>query len=120
MRTILIIDDSEDVCFLMQHLLARQGFEVLIAQNGREGLALAETHLPDLIFCDVGMPELNGYETEAALRQDPATAAIPFVFLSAASDTQFFSKLAEVGPNACLQKPFSAQALVDMVHRHLP
>ena len=64
-------------------MLEMEGFTVLWAEQGRRGLELARSHLPDLILCDVMMPELDGHGVLQALRADPATATIPFIFLTA-------------------------------------
>jgi two-component system sensor histidine kinase/response regulator len=84
-----------------------EGYEVLGAENGRFGVELAQEHKPDLIICDVTMPELDGYGVLTELRQMPQTAAIPFIFLTARADRSFMRHGMELGADDYLTKPFS-------------
>lgn len=83
MTTILVIEDMDVLREEIAEILQYEGFQVLSAPDGRQGLALANQHLPDLILCDIAMPELDGYDTLRAIRANPATATIPFIFLTA-------------------------------------
>ena len=82
MPRILVIDDDEQVCEMIASSLRLEGFETMQARDGHKGIEAAREHSPDLIICDVMMPNLDGYATLSALRQDPATATIPFIFLT--------------------------------------
>ena len=86
MTKILVIEDEEALRVNLQVLLEAEDFQSVGAPNGRSGVELAREHLPDLILCDVMMPELDGYGVLAELRQDPVTATIPFIFLTARAD----------------------------------
>src|ERR1051326_4495037 len=86
MKRILVIDDDSAVMALTTRALQSRGFQTMTAHNGVVGLEMAKKHMPDLIICDIQMPQLNGYETLAALRQDAATATIPFIFLTGMAD----------------------------------
>jgi CheY-like chemotaxis protein len=88
MTRILIIEDEEPLREAIVDTLTFEGYEPLQARNGAEGLAMARAYLPDLIICDVLMPELDGRGVQAALREDPATAA-----------TRSFSSLRSPTPN---------------------
>lgn len=80
---ILVVEDNEDNLQLVRFLLERGGYQVLCAYNGREGLALARQHLPDLILMDLSLPEVDGWQAAEQLKADPATASIPLWALTA-------------------------------------
>lgn len=83
MKTILLIEDHPPMRANLVLMLEMEGFHVLAEEDGRRGLELARSAAPDLILCDVMMPELDGYGVLQALRADPATATVPFLFLTA-------------------------------------
>ena len=80
---ILVIEDEESVRLNLVELLEAEGYQCVVARDGEEGVRAAWNELPDLIICDVLMPQLDGFSVLARLAQDPATALIPFVFLTA-------------------------------------
>ncbi len=86
MTKLLVIDDDHTVRVNLVELLEAEDFEVLSAKDGRQGVEIARQSLPDLIICDIMMPELDGYGVLAELRQDSAAATIPFIFLTALAD----------------------------------
>jgi len=86
MKKILVIEDEPSVRANILELLEAEEFDVVSAENGFIGALWAQQHLPDLITCDVMMPEVNGYEVLSTLRQDSRTATIPFIFLTAMAD----------------------------------
>lgn len=81
-KTILIIDDNKDFLEIFSMKLKQAGFDVSIAHSGMEGFDLAKKNKPDLILLDVEMPEMNGVETLAKLKEEPGTAAIKVIFLT--------------------------------------
>jgi len=83
---ILVIEDEKSVQANIIKLLQFEDFDVIGAENGYVGVQMAKEQLPDLILCDIMMPELDGYGVRHTLCQDPVTATIPFVFLSAKAD----------------------------------
>lgn len=85
MTTILIIEDEAPIREEVRDWLQFEEFEVLDAENGRLGLQLALMHKPDLILCDIAMPEMNGYEILLEIRSNPTLGNLPFVFLTAAA-----------------------------------
>ncbi len=87
-KTILIIEDEAELRKVFRQILQFEGFTVLEAGDGRAGLEAARAHIPDLILCDVLMPEMNGYQTSEALRKDPRTAQIPIIITSALAHTE--------------------------------
>jgi signal transduction histidine kinase len=112
MSKILVIEDDISVRLNIGDLLQAESFNVITAENGYLGLQLAQTEIPDLIICDVMMPELNGYEFVKALRQNPKTAIIPLIFLTAKSEKTDFRKCMELGADDYIIKPFSRTELL--------
>ncbi|MCS6814644.1 MAG: response regulator [Cyanobacteria bacterium] len=83
MNTILVIEDEAHIREIIQDVLSLENFHTLTAENGRIGIQLAKECQPDLILCDIMMPELDGYRVLQELRQHEATASIPLIFLTA-------------------------------------
>src|SRR5215216_1359975 len=81
--TILVIEDDRDSSQLVSRILAEEGYQPLSASDGKSGLALAEAQHPDLILCDIMMPQMDGLTVLRTLRSRSSTATIPFVFLTA-------------------------------------
>ena len=104
---------------LISESLKLYGFEILVAEDGEKGTALAKEHLPDLIICDIRMPKKDGYETLTALRDDEATTTIPFIFLSGASEKIDMRKGMELGADDYLTKPFTHKELMAAVNARL-
>jgi DNA-binding NarL/FixJ family response regulator len=105
MTRILLIEDQAAMRRNLSLMLKMEGFEVLAAENGRSGLELAQREKPDLILCDVMMPELDGYGVLSSLRADAATATIPFIFLTARSDKPDLRRGMNLGADDYLTKP---------------
>lgn len=82
MKTVLVIDDDADVCEMLTTLLDAQGYRVLVSCNGRHGCELAFETCPDVILCDLLMPEMTGFEAINRLRDDPRTWRIPVIVMS--------------------------------------
>jgi len=109
---ILLVEDDPDIQRMVQLSLKFQGgHEVSVASGGKEGLEKAEQEQPDLILLDVMMPEMDGYETCRRLKANPATAAIPVVFLSARAQQSEIQKGRELGAIGYLVKPFDPLTL---------
>ena len=105
MTRILVIEDQAPMRRNLSLMLRMEGFEVQAAENGRSGLELARSEKPDLILCDVMMPELDGYGVLESLRAEPATATIPFIFLTARSDKPDVRQGMNLGADDYLTKP---------------
>jgi signal transduction histidine kinase len=116
MKKILLIEDNRSIRESTLELLMAEGFDVLGISNGKLGIEVAQTYLPDMILCDVVMPELDGYEVLSALRQKPATAAIPFIFLTARSTKEDFRLGMELGADDYLTKPFTPTELLTAIN----
>ncbi|WP_199248903.1 response regulator [[Phormidium] sp. ETS-05] len=115
MKTILVIEDDERVRENIVDLLEAEEYRTLTAPNGLEGVEKAKQYLPDLIICDVMMPELDGYGVIQALRQNEATATIPFIFLTAKTEKTDTRKGMELGADDYLTKPFTLEELLKAI-----
>ncbi|MEP7287869.1 MAG: hybrid sensor histidine kinase/response regulator [Chloroflexota bacterium] len=119
MKTILVIDDEQSIMENIVETLEYYEYSTLSAPNGAIGLQLARQHLPDLILCDVMMPEMDGYRMLLALRSDPITSLIPLMFLSAKVDRQSVRYGIELGADDYLTKPFIPEELISAVNARL-
>jgi signal transduction histidine kinase len=99
--------------------LSYEGFAPLQAEDGVVGVQVAREHLPDLIICDIMMPELDGYGVLEQLRSDPITATIPFIFLTAKTDKSSMRRGMEMGADDYLTKPFSPDELLNAITSRL-
>jgi diguanylate cyclase len=115
--TILVIENEDFVRENILELLEAEGFKAIGANNGREGMALAGRHRPQLILCDVIMPNYSGYEVLEALRCHNKLAHTPFVFMSAKAAPDDAERGLAAGANYYLTKPFSLQELLDVIGR---
>lgn len=106
MTKILLIEDEEPVRENVLELLEAEGFEAIAAENGLIGLELARQLLPDLILCDLRMPELDGYGVLKALRSEAKTKQIPVMFLTAKAAKTDLSFGLDLGADAYITKPF--------------
>lgn len=118
-KQILIIDDEDAIRANLLRFLRMEGYVVREAINGRAGLESVRESRPDLILCDVMMPELDGFAVLKSIRGDSATAAIPFIFLTASvelDDQRFGHKL---GDETYLAKPFNLPKLLELIRLKL-
>ncbi len=115
MPKILVIEDEESVRENLLDLLEAENFETVVAANGKIGLNMAMSEQPDLIVCDMMMPELDGYGVLTALRQEPSTATIPFIFLTAKSAQSDFRQGMNMGADDYLTKPFTRAELLSAI-----
>lgn len=118
-QSILVIEDHHEMRDNICELLELSNYKVSDAPNGKEGVKKALSEVPDLIICDIMMPELDGYEVLYMLSRNPATAAIPFIFLSAKAEKQDFRKGMDLGADDYLTKPFEEIDLLSTVERRL-
>ncbi|MEH1789108.1 MAG: response regulator [Nostoc sp.] len=119
MNTILIIEDEPQVRVNIQEILQLSDFETLIAANGKIGLEIAQAKLPDLIICDIMMPELDGYSVLSALRQNEATTNIPLIFVTAKAERSDFRQGMDFGADDYLTKPFTPEELLSAIASRL-
>jgi two-component system CheB/CheR fusion protein len=102
---ILIIEDNRDAAKTLCLLLSRYGHEVTSAHSGRHGVETAQTWKPDVVLCDLGLPEMDGYEVAAALRQDPDTSGLRLIALSGYGQEEDRRKSEAAGFDLHLTKP---------------
>ncbi|NJO42329.1 MAG: response regulator [Cyanobacteria bacterium RU_5_0] len=115
MKTILVIDDDKAIRDLIQELLTVEGFNVLAAESGHAGIELAQNHRPDLILCDVQMPYMDGYNVLLSLQQNPSTALIPFIFLTASGTREDLRRGMNLGADDYLVKPCIPEELISAI-----
>lgn len=119
MQRILVIEDEEALLEEVSDTLRFEGYDVIGARNGLIGLQQAREHLPDLIICDIMMPEMDGYEVLRDLRSDSGTLMIPFIFLTARVDKSDRRKGMNLGADDYLTKPFTHNELLTSIHTRL-
>jgi len=119
MKKILVIEDESEMRRNLTTVLRLEKFHPLHAENGRVGVELAKKERPDLILCDVMMPELDGYGVIAALRGDAKTAAIPFIFLTAKGEKPDIRAGMNLGADDYLTKPVAKSDLLDAIRSRL-
>ena len=119
MTKILIIEDDPAVLDNLEDILTLEDFQVVTATNGVQGIEAAQQHQPDLILCDIMMPQLDGYGVVTALRANPQTQNIPFIFLTAKADRLEQREGMELGADDYLTKPFRPQEVVKAITTRL-
>ena len=119
MKTILLIEDDALVRENTAELLELANYKVLTAANGKIGVSLAKTHLPDIIICDIMMPELNGYGVLQILSKEKITQQIPFIFLSAKTEHKDIRKGMNMGADDYIIKPFDESELFSAIESRL-
>lgn len=118
-KRLLLIDDDPNLILLVKDYLEFRGYEVITAENGREALEVLEQEIPDMIICDVMMPEMDGYAFVNQVRQDERTSWIPILFLSAKGQSGDKIKGLNIGADVYMVKPFEPEELVAQVEASL-
>jgi DNA-binding NarL/FixJ family response regulator len=119
MRRILVIEDEPAMRANLHDILEMEGFRPLLAANGREGIAAAQREKPDLILCDVMMPELDGHGVLKALREHESTAHVPFIFLTARGEHADVRTGMNLGADDYLIKPVRVDDLMAAIEARL-
>lgn len=119
MTKILIIEDEPQIRDIIQEILECEGYRTLEADNGLTGLQLAQESPPDLIVCDVMMPELDGFDVLQGLRQDPGIGSIPMILLTAKTDRASVRKGMNLGADDYITKPFTHLELLSAIDARL-
>ena len=119
MKSILVVDDNNDLRFTIAASLSFAGYDVRQAANGRDAIVLVLAQKPDLILCDVKMPEMDGYRTLEAIRKFPGTSTIPFVLMLGTADWDESRQAMIRGADDCLMKPFSIAQLIEVIETRL-
>jgi len=118
-KKVLIIEDNNDIRENVVEILELAGYTVFAAHNGKAGVDMATKHLPDIILCDIMMPELDGYGVLYMLNKNPALAAVPFIFLTAKAERVDLRKGMEMGADDYLTKPFDDMELLNAIESRL-
>ncbi|MFM7450405.1 MAG: response regulator transcription factor [Leptolyngbyaceae cyanobacterium] len=118
-KRLLLIDDDPNLILLVKDYLEFRGYEVITAENGREAIEILEADIPDMIICDVMMPEMDGYSLVKHVRDNPRTSWIPVLFLSAKGQSQDRVKGLNTGADVYMVKPFEPEELVAQVESSL-
>ena len=119
MKRILVIEDEPEMRRNLATILRLENYVPLVAENGRLGVALAKKDKPDLVLCDVMMPELDGYGVLQALREDLATVTVPFIFLTAKGEKPDIRAGMNLGADDYLTKPVAKNDLLNAVASRL-
>lgn len=119
MSRIVVIEDNDEMRENIVEMLELADYEVLAAENGKVGVELVKKELPDLIICDIMMPELDGYGVLYYLSKIPSTRGIPFIFLSAKADRQDFRKGMNLGADDYITKPFEEIELLEAIESRM-
>ncbi|MGK0413565.1 MAG: CheY-like chemotaxis protein/CRP-like cAMP-binding protein [Polaribacter sp.] len=115
MKKILLIEDNQYVRENTAEILELENYDVFTAENGKVGIEMALKHIPDIIICDIMMPELDGYDVFEGLSTNPKTASIPFIYLTAKSEKAEIRKGMNLGADDYLTKPFEEYELLQVI-----
>jgi len=115
---VLVIDDSNTIRRSAEIFLKQGGYEVLLAEDGFDALSKVNDHLPDLIFCDILMPRLDGYQTCAIIKRNVKFAGVPVIMLSSKDGLFDKARGRMVGSEDYLTKPFTKDQLLQAVEHH--
>ena len=116
---ILVVEDNDRNLKLVRDVLVFAGFEVLEAQTGEQGVAIAETTLPDLVLMDLQLPGIDGAEALRRLRDNPATAELPVVAVTAFAMKEDGERTRQAGFDGYITKPLSVRSLPDQIRNYL-
>ena len=119
MKSILVIEDNKDIRENTAEILDLAGYKTFTAENGKKGVDIAVKEKPDVIVCDIMMPELDGYGVLHMLRKNETTQTIPFIFLTAKTERSDFRKGMEMGADDYVTKPFEDIELLNAIEMRL-
>ncbi|MTI87337.1 MAG: response regulator transcription factor [Balneolaceae bacterium] len=114
-QTILVVDDEKDLLDLIEYNLKKEGFGVLKAENGEEGIKVARKHKPDLVLLDIMMPKMDGLKAVEIMRNDDDLKSIPIIFLTARSDEKTEIEGLDKGGDDYITKPISTTKLISRI-----
>ncbi|MCB1751541.1 MAG: response regulator [Gammaproteobacteria bacterium] len=115
-KKVLIVDDEQNIAISVEYLMRREGFDVSVARDGEEGLAMIRSTKPDLVLLDVMMPKMDGFQVCSAVRADAALADVRIIMLTAKGRDAEVAKGLSLGADAYIPKPFSTSDLVSRVN----
>ncbi len=116
---VLIVDDSTTIRFVMSKMLWESGYHVVEAQNGEAGIKMAVEHKPDIIFMDVVMPGINGFQATRTLRKHAVTKDIPIIIISGNKQAVEMFWVEKIGANDYMEKPFNREELFHRLEKVL-
>jgi CRP/FNR family cyclic AMP-dependent transcriptional regulator len=119
MKTILLIEDNDDIRENMAEILELANYKVVTAADGKQGVAMAFEHKPDLIVCDIMMPVLDGYGVLHMIQKNEALSSVPFIFMTAKAERSEVRKGMEMGADDYITKPFNGTELLNAVESRL-
>ena len=114
-KKILVVDDNADTLEILRSLLEKEGYKVLTAQEGEEGVELAQQNVPDLILMDINMPGLRGDMAALRIRGEPATRHIPIIILTGVADVQEKVLASQAGVTDYILKPYNPEQLLAQI-----
>ena len=119
MKKILVIEDEADLRANVARFLKAEGYEVTAAENGAAGVEAALAQMPDLIVCDITMPEMDGFGVLFSLRENVTTSRVPFIFLTASTRTYDRDWGVELGASDYITKPFKLEQLLAAIRKRI-
>ncbi|MEX0822873.1 MAG: response regulator transcription factor [Balneolaceae bacterium] len=114
-QTILVVDDEQDLLDLIEYNLKKEGFDVLKAENGQQGIQMAKEHSPNLVLLDIMMPKMDGLEVCDQMRADSSLKHIPIIFLTARGDEKTEVEGLDKGADDYITKPISTTKLISRI-----
>lgn len=119
-KKVLIVEDEPDIAGSLEARLDLEGYRVLLAKDGQEGVNLARSEKPDLILLDIMIPLLNGFDVLNLLKNDPTTKAIPVIVLTALPHVEDAENAFKAGADEFVNKPYTNERLMQKVWKFLP
>jgi CheY-like chemotaxis protein len=115
MKTVLVIEDNLEIRENTAEMLELAGYRVIVADNGKEGLAIACGQSPDIILCDIMMPGIDGYQVMKEIRNEPSTSKIPFIYITARAEKADVKIAMNLGADGYVKKPFDTRELIEAI-----
>jgi len=115
MKTVLVIEDNLEIRENTAEILELAGYKVITADNGEQGLSIVARENPDIVLCDILMPGINGYQVMKEIRDNPLTAGIPFIYVTASAEKTDVKLAMGLGANGYVRKPFDIQELMEAI-----
>jgi len=119
MIRVLIIEDNLEIRENTSEILQLKGYEVITSDNGRDGIAAVLRESPDVILCDIMMPDVNGYQVIRELRANPLSEKIPFIYVTASGEKSEVKMAMELGANGYVRKPYDVKELIEAIQKVL-
>lgn len=119
MQRILVIEDNEDNLFLIRFILQKNGFEVLEARNGADGVEMAVKEKPDLILVDIQLPDINGYEVTKRIRASEADGKIPIIAITSYAMVGDKDEALAAGCSGYIEKPIDPRTIITEIKKYL-